>query len=66
MTVALCAAFILLIGFSRPFLGVHYLSDILGGYALGAAWLAVAVAMIEDARAHHGARAEKASGTAGQ
>jgi undecaprenyl-diphosphatase len=66
ITVALCAAFILLIGFSRPFLGVHYLSDILGGYALGAAWLAFAVALIEDVRAHFGAATGKSGGTGGQ
>ncbi len=31
------------IGFSRLYLGVHYLSDVVGGYALGAAcvWLAI-------------------------
>ena len=31
----------LLIGFSRLYLGVHWLSDVLGGYALGAGWLAI-------------------------
>src|SRR5262245_34301914 len=54
-TVAVCGALIVLIGFSRLFLGVHYLSDILGGYALGAAWLAFAIALIEDARSHYAA-----------
>ena len=28
-----------LIGFSRIALGVHYLSDVIGGIVLGAAWL---------------------------
>ena len=28
------------IGWSRLYLGVHYLSDVVGGYVIGAAWLA--------------------------
>jgi membrane-associated phospholipid phosphatase len=35
---------VLAIGFSRLGLGVHYLSDVLGGYLLGAGWLAVITA----------------------
>ncbi|TLG79502.1 phosphatase PAP2 family protein [Vagococcus zengguangii] len=34
-----CVIFALLIGMSRNYLGVHYPSDILGGYLLGASWL---------------------------
>lgn len=34
-----CGIFILLIGLSRIYLGVHYPSDILGGYLLGSTWL---------------------------
>lgn len=36
-----------LIGFSRLFLGVHYLSDVLGGYLLGALWLLVGIGLSE-------------------
>lgn len=50
--IALCLALIAVIGFSRMFLGVHYLSDVLGGFALGAAWLLLAIALIEDLRFH--------------
>jgi undecaprenyl-diphosphatase len=34
-----------LICFSRLYLGVHYLSDVLGGAAGGAFWLAVSIAL---------------------
>jgi len=37
--IALGALMVVAIGFSRLGLGVHYLSDVLGGYVLGAAWL---------------------------
>lgn len=35
------------IGYSRIFLGGHYLSDILAGYALGLAWAALVFTLIE-------------------
>ena len=37
--------FVSLICFSRLYLGVHYLSDVLGGAAGGAFWLAVSIAL---------------------
>jgi undecaprenyl-diphosphatase len=35
------AAAVLLVSYSRLALGVHYLSDVVGGWLLGAAWLAL-------------------------
>ena len=41
---------VLLIGFSRLYLGVHYLSDVLAGYAAGAVWLACTITGVETVR----------------
>ncbi|MFA4831156.1 MAG: phosphatase PAP2 family protein [Patescibacteria group bacterium] len=38
---------IFLIGFSRIYLGVHYVSDILSGYLLGALWLIIGISIAE-------------------
>ena len=38
---------ILLIGFSRLYLGVHYLSDVLAGYMVGVFWLVVSIGLVE-------------------
>ncbi len=42
--IALGVLVVVAIGFSRLGLGLHYLSDVLGGYLLGAGWLAVTAA----------------------
>ena len=41
---------VLLIGFTRLFLGVHYFSDVIAGYAAGTVWLAVCVSGLEVLR----------------
>jgi undecaprenyl-diphosphatase len=48
--VALCFIVIVLVGFSRLFLGVHYLTDVIGGLALGGAWACLAIATIRELR----------------
>lgn len=40
------AVLILLIGFSRLYLGVHYFSDVIGGYILGALWLWFGISLV--------------------
>ena len=41
---------IVAIGFSRLYLGVHYFSDVVGGYAAGVLWLSACVSGLEVAR----------------
>jgi len=47
---------VLAIGFSRIALGVHYLSDVVGGYVLGAAWVAAMAAAFNTMRVDRGRR----------
>lgn len=42
------------IGFSRLALGVHYITDVLGGYVLGLAWLAASTAAFSTWRVDRG------------
>lgn len=57
--VGLTIGWVAAIGFSRLALGVHFISDVLGGYALGAAWLIGSVAAFEIWREDRGKRQTK-------
>lgn len=38
-----CAALTLMVGFSRVYFNVHWLSDVIGGFIIGALWLAFTI-----------------------
>jgi len=55
-TVVAVTGLVLLIGFTRLALGVHYLTDVVAGFVLGAAWLTVCVAIFSLWRIDRGRR----------
>ena len=54
LAVTVATAMVVAIGFSRVALGVHYVSDVLAGYALGAAWVAAMAAAFNAWRVDRG------------
>jgi membrane-associated phospholipid phosphatase len=50
LIVLVLGAWVLSIGFSRIYLRAHWFSDVLGGFALGAAWLSVGLGILETWR----------------
>jgi membrane-associated phospholipid phosphatase len=54
------------VGLARMYRGMHYLSDVLAGAALGAAWLAVSVRAVRLGVLHHRLRAAGARTTTGR
>lgn len=54
VAVTFAAAMVLAVGFSRIALGVHYLSDVVGGFVLGAAWVAAMAAAFNTMRVERG------------
>jgi undecaprenyl-diphosphatase len=49
---------ILIIGISRIYLNVHWLTDILGGYAAGFSWLVISIIMVKTVRHLKGRESE--------
>lgn len=56
IAVAAVAALVVVIGSTRLLLGVHFLSDVVGGFVLGLAWLAASVAAFQVWRTDTGRR----------
>lgn len=48
--VGIAAVLVVAIGFSRVYLGVHYVSDVVAGYATGLIWVAGCISIAETAR----------------
>ena len=56
VAVTVAVVMVLAIGFSRVALAAHFVSDVLAGYVLGAAWVAAMAALFNAWRTEHGRR----------
>jgi membrane-associated phospholipid phosphatase len=55
----LLAILVLLVGFSRIYLGAHYVSDVVGGYAAAAVWLTFCIVVTDQTLRRSRPRASK-------
>jgi undecaprenyl-diphosphatase len=63
LVITAAAVLVVAIGLSRLYLGVHYFSDVVGGFAAGTVWLAACISGLEIARRHRQPRSgERATG----
>lgn len=56
VSIVVAAVIVVAVGFSRIGLGAHYVTDVLGGWLLGAAWIALTTAAFEAWRENVGLR----------
>lgn len=59
------ALLVLLIGFSRMYLGVHYFSDVVAGFAAGGVWLSALITGMETVRHRKADATKELNGHAG-
>jgi undecaprenyl-diphosphatase len=61
IAISVAVLMVLGIGLSRVALGVHYVSDVVAGYVLGAAWVAAMIASFNVWRREQGASSASSS-----